>query len=266
MRKFIPLLSIASLALLFQGCGGDSPPEQTKNTAPTPKKSPPQVVEPAGSQSAAVDAPVFPTSPLIPASNPAQLRKEAPKGRLNPFAILPSQPIITFEKSGNNADANTSAQAGKVNTADKKVAQGTKGDPCANPQKTASQTPIVTYLEVPAPPVPNEARGVVVSGVINIGSSLVAIVKAPKEASARQVTPGTFLSNGLVKVKAIENSAEGGRVILAQNGQIVTRSVGQAAQPPLPQPPPKRIPIISKQSPVKTASSPLCPPTKVIKG
>lgn len=256
MRKHISLLCVSSFVLSLNSCAwlpgsdpGQEPPSPRVKVTPKPlvQSSPGENSAPA-------------TSALTPSTDPIQRQQEAKKGRLNPFAILPAEPLVTLKSTEEGA---------KNETKGKLSATGANGDPCL-PSSNAKgdQSPNVTYIEVPSPPVPNEARGVLVTGVLNIGSSPVAIVKAPNESVARQVTPGTVLSKGLVRVKAINDRSEVPNVVLEQYGTEVVRSVGQAPASPLPQPPPKRIPIVNKQAPVKTtnASSPLCPPNKAIKG
>lgn len=247
MRKIISLLSLGSLVLFLNGCEGTPSPEQAQPPQSKKLKIEPK---PAVATPAAVSPPP-PPSRLIASTDPTQRRQAAKKGRVNPFALLPVTPLITTK---------TSAEGGKnvplgTNLGTPASGKGTNGNPSLPAKQATAQSPKVTYIEVPSPPIPNEARGVFVSGVLNIGSSLVAIVQAPNEPFSVQVTPGTFLANGLVRVKSIDNFSKIPSVTLEQYGMEVVRSVGQAPEPPLPQPPPKRIPIVNKSVPVKTTSA-----------
>lgn len=114
----------------------------------------------------------------------------------------------------------------------KKVAKSP--DKQAKPSKVVSESNIAPTPspEVPAIPEPNEARGVLVSGVIRTAQSPIAIVKAPSESVARQVMPGTMLANGLVQVKSIDTSSEVPEVVLEQYGIEVVRTVGQEPEMP----------------------------------
>lgn len=82
-------------------------------------------------------------------------------------------------------------------------------------------------LGLPALPNPDLANEVEVTGVIQVGNTVQAIVKAPLEATSRYVGIGTRLSNGQVLVKRIEmNAGATPVVILEQNGVEVAKPVG----------------------------------------
>ncbi|MBW4575896.1 MAG: hypothetical protein KME08_11495, partial [Aphanothece sp. CMT-3BRIN-NPC111] len=76
-------------------------------------------------------------------------------------------------------------------------------------------------------PEPDLARRVEVTGVIQVGDAIHAIVKAPDETTSRQVQPGEMLSNGQVLVKRIEvNQGLSPVVVLEQYGVEVDKRVG----------------------------------------
>lgn len=82
--------------------------------------------------------------------------------------------------------------------------------------------------ELPQLPEPTQARGIEVSGVVEVGNTPVAIVKVPNE-PARYVREGQRLANGQVLVKRIEmNRGPTPVVILEQYGVEVARGVGEA--------------------------------------
>jgi hypothetical protein len=69
-----------------------------------------------------------------------------------------------------------------------------------------------------------------VSGVVQIGNDVQAIVKAPNEPASRYVRPGQRIANGQVLVKRIEmNAGAEPLVILEENGVEVARAVGEGS-------------------------------------
>jgi hypothetical protein len=87
---------------------------------------------------------------------------------------------------------------------------------------------------LPSLPKPEQAQGVKVLGVAQIGSVPQAIVTAPEEKVSRTVTPGDRLSGGKVLVKAIDLNRAEPVLVLEQFGQIVEIPIGQpnATKPP----------------------------------
>lgn len=80
---------------------------------------------------------------------------------------------------------------------------------------------------MPPIPQPTLAREVEVTGVVTIGRSTQAIVRAPGEPSSRYVSAGQRLANGQVLVKRIEmNPGSDPVVILEENGMEVSIMVG----------------------------------------
>jgi hypothetical protein len=85
---------------------------------------------------------------------------------------------------------------------------------------------------LPALPEPKLAQAVEVTGVVTIGGITQAIIKAPNEPTGRHVEVGQRLSNGQVLVKRIEaNSGSDPIVVFEENGQEVSRGVGEKAMP-----------------------------------
>jgi hypothetical protein len=81
--------------------------------------------------------------------------------------------------------------------------------------------------EMPPIPQPTLARQVEVTGVVKIGGTVQAIVKAPNEPTSRYVGIGQRLSNGQILVKRIElNPGSEPIVILEENGIEVPVMVG----------------------------------------
>lgn len=110
--------------------------------------------------------------------------------------------------------------------------------------------------DLPKLPEPTQARGIEVTGVVEVGGVPVAIVQVPNE-PARYVREGQRIANGQVLVKRIEtNRGPTPVVILEQYGVEVARGVGEAPATGIPgQPPPP---------PVPTASLPAQPPLNTV--
>jgi hypothetical protein len=84
----------------------------------------------------------------------------------------------------------------------------------------------------PPPPQPTEAEGVQVSGIVQLPTTPMAIVKAPGEATERRVIPGSTLSNGLILVKAIDTNPDNPYIVLEQYGRTITRRLGDGVPEP----------------------------------
>lgn len=247
-RPVFPLLT-SSLLLLSGGCGffpfpggndtAQSPEPPTPQQAPD---APPPVPAPESTALPDVDMAAL---GLIPPVTPAQRRSEIAVGRTNPFALIPVQ--ATLRQSVCQIEPMSEEEAGKGNTPSEAVV--TKA---AKPTTPASQseaktngatlTSGTTTMAPPAlnikPLYPNDARAVVVSGIVQIEQKDFAIIKAPGEAVARHVTVGDRLAGGKVRVTAINASQREPGVVLEQFDQAVIRTVGEPALPPLTSPPP----------------------------
>ena len=82
---------------------------------------------------------------------------------------------------------------------------------------------------MPPIPQPTLARQVEVTGVVKVGNTVQAIVKAPNEPTTRYVGVGQMLSNGRILVKRIEiNAGSEPIVVLEENGIEVSVMVGSS--------------------------------------
>ncbi|MFY7932500.1 MAG: hypothetical protein ACOVO7_07705 [Microcystis aeruginosa] len=218
MKKLPLILSVGSVALLLVGCpasnqANQSPPPSQET--PTPSPSPPAAQTPAFSNP--VQPATEPTTPrvarLIPATDPDQKRAEINRGRSDPFAPFPLQPNITITVEEEPPAGTPSATAAAAAPASASV--GNRPTP---------GRPIVKAP--PPPPQPTEAAAVQVSGIVQLPTTPMAIVKAPGEATERRVIPGSTLSNGLILVKAIDTNPDNPYIVLEQYGQTITRRLG----------------------------------------
>ncbi len=264
MIKKVPLILLLSyIALTSGGCnlfqsGQDSseepPVAESPETPETPEENPDEVLE--DSEPTPAPPQVSATEGLLPSTPPSERRKNIQTGRDNPFAVIPIQPVVRQTSSANGTAPTGTAQ------------NGVAANGVAAPEKlcTLEQRPVATVAQAPgmatpvsdvgsAPllelilPIPNEARGVEVSGVMQLSGTPVAIVKAPNENVARQVRVGGTLSNGQVKVKAINVSSQRPYVILEQYGLEIPRGVGEPPEEPVDPPTPSASqPVASSES------------------
>ncbi|WP_242018133.1 hypothetical protein [Synechocystis sp. FACHB-383] len=229
-----PLFSLltGSLLIFSGGCGflpggGDGETDVSSDTQEMP---PPQVPLAAVRPLPPVDMAAL---GLIPPVLPDQRLREIRAGRANPFELIPVEAKIRESvcqldppKPGEaNGAKQTKTNGGSVTTTTTTATSATPSTP-----GTVNLSPSPT---APPPLFPNDARAVVVSGVIEIGSRPYAIVQAPGEPVARNVTVGDRLSGGRVRVKAINPFGAPPNVVLEQYGDSVTRDVGSPALPPL---------------------------------
>ncbi|BCU10079.1 MULTISPECIES: hypothetical protein [Microcystis] len=222
MKKLPLILSVGSVALLLVGCpasdqANQSPPPSQET--PTPSPSPPAAQPPAFS--GAVQPATEPTPPrvagLIPATDPDQKRAEINRGRSDPFAPFPLQPNITITVAEEPPAGTPAATA----AAPPSASVGNRPTP---------RRPIVKAP--PPPPQPTEAEEVQVSGIVQLPTTAMAIVKAPGEATERRVIPGSTLSNGLILVKAIDTNPDNPYIVLEQYGRTITRRLGDGVPEP----------------------------------
>jgi len=223
MKKLPLILSVGSVALLLVGCpasnqANQSPPPSQET--PTPSPSPPAAQPPAFS--GAVQPATEPTPPrvagLIPATDPDQKRAEINRGRSDPFAPFPLQPNITITVAEEPPAGTPAATA----AAPASASVGNRPTP---------RRPIVK-APPPPPPQPTEAEEVQVSGIVQLPTTAMAIVKAPGEATERRVIPGSTLSKGLILVKAIDTNPDNPYIVLEQYGRTITRRLGDGVPEP----------------------------------
>ncbi|MDJ0729763.1 MAG: hypothetical protein QNJ33_07185 [Crocosphaera sp.] len=236
MIKKVPSMLLLGYATLTLGGCGLFQQSQESSEDPPVAESPQTPEEKADEVFEETPTPSTPQPPaaegLIPSTTPSERRKNIKPGRDNPFAVIPVQPVIRQKGADNGVSAPEKlCTLEEVKTPPTTVAQGPG---TATPVSDVGLPPLLD----PILPIPNEARGVVVSGVLQLNGTPVAIVKAPNENVARQVTVGASLSNGQVKVKAINVNSQKPYVVLEQYGLEIPRGVGEAAEeavePPTP--------------------------------
>ncbi len=239
--KLSSILLVSYVALSLGGCGlfpgsqdaSETPPvAQSPETSEenSPEEKPDEVFEEPTTTGSTPQLPG--TAGLIPSTSPNEREKAIKPGRDNPFAVIPIQPVVREKTASNGVtEPDRLCQLEEVQAPTTTVAQAPGAD---TPGSGVGLPPLLA----PILPIPNEARGVVVSGVVQLNGTPVAIVQAPNENVARQVTVGASLSNGQVTVKAINVSSQKPYVVLEQYGLEIPRGVGEPPEEPIDPPTP----------------------------
>ncbi|NJR39039.1 MAG: hypothetical protein HC781_09640 [Leptolyngbyaceae cyanobacterium CSU_1_4] len=190
---------------------------------------------------------------LISSTNPDQRLKGIQSARSDPFALVPVAPAITItrDSSPSSGSRQSSGSPGSSASGGGSSGSGSLRIPAGTQALLPQPIPILPDIprlprSLPAalPPQPELARAVNVSGVVQIGSAVYAIVDAPDEPSSRYVQVGQRLSNGEILVRRIDFNGSDSSVILEQAGMQVVRRVGDVpvapaapAAPAAPSPP-----------------------------
>jgi len=210
MKKVQGITGLSLVALLAVSCTSKS--EVTKAPTPKPSVQPVSVAPTPPQPSPAVNVP---PKGLIVATNPTTI--PIPKGRIDPFgsiAVAPIKQPVPAEKT----------QQQKIQA--QKTPNPQPQQQKTQAQKTPNQLTVQNPPLPPAPPATDLAKAVQVTGVMELGERVSAIVKEPDEKISRTVSTGDYLSKGQVLVKRIEfNSNREPVVILEQNGVEVIKSV-----------------------------------------
>ena len=128
--------------------------------------------------------------------------------------------------SSSRSTSNTASQPSRASSSSSSTASGSNSSPSGGTAVAAAPADIPDLTPRPPIPDPSTARAVEVTGVVQIGSSYQAIVKAPDEPTSRYVSVGQRLSNGRVLVKRIESNGSEPVVILEEGGVEVVRAIG----------------------------------------
>lgn len=134
----------------------------------------------------------------------------------------------TGSGTGKNKPTTTRTATNNTSSPATRTSKLTTKPPLPLPPPGIGQLPPIATgpLSLPTLPEPTLAKGIEVTGVVQVGGVPSAIVKVPNE-PARSVKEGERLSNGQVLVKRIEvNQGPSPVVILEQFGQEVARQVG----------------------------------------
>jgi hypothetical protein len=241
-KRLMFSLSILPLLMLVS-CSGSpeeqsaTPPSPPTGQASPPPVAPPPATPPAGSQ--ATTPPVISDKEiaqkgLVPSTNPEKRLKEIKQARNNPFGLIPIIPVVD---SGEAGEADVGSQTGG--------SQGTPETPkgTSRPSSTTGSRP----NKVPFYPIgryckfegkiggaiieiqPEEAQGILVSGIVKLPTVTYAIVTPRNSKVAQFVRQGALLGNALVRVASIDPVNE--TVVFEENGKFVYREIGQRPVP-----------------------------------
>jgi hypothetical protein len=225
MGRLSTLAFAGVLAWAMAGCGSNS----QVNNVPTP--SAPEVVKKQPAAKPLAESPgaalkpvaaIYSSSGLIQSTNPQQRAKQVEKGRLDPFALLPGQAVALVLPTATAKSIVPRLPSLPAKPVNRNI--GMRQARILPPVPSSALPPVLP----PPPPQADLARGVAVTGVVEVGNESQAIVKVPNEVTSRYVREGQRLSNGQVLVKRIEvNEGSNPVVVLEQNGIEVDRAVGE---------------------------------------
>lgn len=254
MRSVFLVAATAVLGVSVTGCGlfgGDdtvveqpvveeSPVASSPSPTASPQPFPDPTVEPQNTPRG-----ILPPD-LISSTDPNQRVQQVKGNRSDPFSLLPTTPTVTLAEGATPPTAlpKTTAlpptgrtvatpptrqpQTAPGSTAasgSKRPGSGTTAAGGAGGVKPGPKSPIANN---PPRPQPTLARAVEVTGVVQVGDQVYAIVNAPNEPASRYVQEGQRLAGGQVLVRRIETNRADPVVILEQQGVEVVRAVGES--------------------------------------
>lgn len=246
MGTEIRFLRLVGLVVLLGGCAEQnvanvpsSSPSTAVSTAPADGESAESSVRPFPELIAApanVDS-TLPVPSLISPTGALQRLPQVRAGRGDPFTAVTSPVIV----AANPAAAPQSipsltmpSQAGPslppptmVQTVPLGVSPQSIPASVGLPEQVVPLSVSAPVVNAPAPVA--LASAIEVTGVVQIGTQVSAIVQVPNEGSSRYVRSGDYLANGRVLVRRIEVTPnEEPRVVLVQDGVEIIRTVGSA--------------------------------------
>lgn len=183
---------------------------------------------------------------LISSTDPNQRVQQVKGARNDPFALLPTTPTVQLPEGATppaptttTVPATPPAARGTAPTRrtsqspNQTTGSGTAGRSPARPgtASAGAQPPRSPIKVNPPRPQPELARAVQVTGVVQVGDQVFAIVNAPNEPTSRYVQEGQRLAGGQVLVRRIETNRAEPVVILEQFGVEVVRAVGEGGVP-----------------------------------
>lgn len=248
--RHILLIATMALPLGLGGCslfggGTDTATQQPSSTVvPTTVAVAPNTTAPNTGVTAAPNAARNPTGilppDLISSTNPAQRVRGIQRNRPDPFALISTTPTVEISPNATPAQPvpqisslprpQAASNSTPSNSTSSNGARPSSGSLAPIPQLVPNNVAVLPQL-----PQPDLARAVKVTGVVQIGTTLYAIVNAQNEPSSRYVRAGQRLSNNQILVKRIEmNRGSEPVVVLEQYGIEVPTEVGSGGVPSQP--------------------------------
>ena len=261
MKKLRQLVSFTATALVLVGCaGGDRTVQQSPTPASPsvasstqPAATPQPIAQQNFSKPVVPPVPVTRTVPvpgLVQPTNATARLPQIDSGRRDPFAAVVASPVVVPGSAGSNSASRPVPQVapvpGVVTTTATRPAPSrpTPSRPAPTPVVAAAPLPQLqpsspNFTTVPLPPLvpfaavppvspPRVANTIEVTGVVQVGQKVSAIIKVPTESTSRYVSEGEYLAGGIL-VKRIElGTREEPLVVLEQNGVEIVKAVGSA--------------------------------------
>ncbi|MEM6253991.1 MAG: hypothetical protein AAF821_13815 [Cyanobacteria bacterium P01_D01_bin.156] len=257
MQRLLLVLLITTGAVSLGGCGLFGGGDDDVATEDPVIEAAPTAVQPAGTSDGlpaipegedpdavaiSANSPTILARDLIQSTDPNERAIGVERTRPDPFAgltipLVPPQPIEV--EGSNNGGGTTASQAngGAAASNNNNNAAGNNERPTIEaPRQVGASTPEIA--ELPAPPQPTTAQAVRVSGVVQVGGSPYAIIKAPDE-TERYVRQGERVANGRVLVQQIDVRSAEPRVVLLENGIPVERFVTSTEEEGVEEAPPQ---------------------------
>jgi hypothetical protein len=249
MKTVLWMASLGAATLFLTSCGGDraatnqqaqTPNSATGTAAQSPVPPAPTFDKPIAAAKTASSLPAVPVPGLLqPTNAQARLSQISTQGKRDPFAaVLPDAIQLPPARLSAATPSQPPIRQAVQPSAPQKpqtIAQAPINLPPITPLQNLPPLPISQApLPIAAPPVSrtNLADAVEITGVVQVGGKVTAIVQSPDEATARYVQAGDYLANGRVLLKRIIMSKNGEpTIVLQQNGIEVTKSVGSTSGP-----------------------------------
>jgi hypothetical protein len=208
-------------------------PDLEQRQQPEAKDQPEQTSDLSSNQQGQVPVSSVPPG-IIPSTDPDERRKEISRGKNDPFSVIPITPNIIYSPS---TQPKTKTPPGEVPGSVKPngtmvppkvvLAQDdtSAGAYCGTREfqegSTASIPSGLPGLQ------PNEARGVLLAGVMQANGTNLAIIKTDDIDYEYSVSEGSYIANGQVLVKRINSQAREPSILLEQYGKEVVRRLGE---------------------------------------
>ncbi|KAM3090014.1 hypothetical protein ACKFKG_31290 [Phormidesmis sp. 146-35] len=234
MNKMLWLAGLG-VAIALGSCGKQDRAQIQKSPDAVPVTQAPQNF-PKPTVSANAPMPTIAVKGMIQSTSAqTRLSRLSTANRRDPFAaVLPPEIKMGAVKNQPAARRSVSSQVQRPT-----VKPATQAPQIALTPLPPSSLPALPPVAVnSAPPLSNVpvlppvsrtslADAIEITGVIQVGGKVTAIVQSPTESTARYVQPGEYLANGSVLLKRIIMSKNGEpTIVLQQNGVEVTKSIG----------------------------------------
>ena len=218
MKKLLLVTFLLGSTLLATSCSGEKTAETPPAEAPAAPAAVPEVVTPPDFTNPLVEETRPSTiASLKKATDPAARLKQIQAGRPDPFAGNPVAVTVSLPKV-------------IVPPSTPTILPSLPSLPSLPPADLIVPDSDLVLVPTIVLPNPTLAKAVVVTGIVLVGSSTQAIVKAPLEPSSRYVSPGQRIANGQVLVKRIEVRGSEPVVILEELGIEVVKFIGSPAE------------------------------------